>query len=94
MKKILIPAVILILALTAFDSRAFQAGSGRATFSLTAFAQSYSGVTASIRTNHTDATTNITTVTKWKATNDPSTLRTCSACSRIPSKPISPTARN
>lgn len=72
MKKILFLAVLPLLALMALTAQAVPlAASGQAEFTLTAYAQSYSGVVASIHTNHTATVTNVTTVTKWKATNAP-----------------------
>lgn len=72
MKKIALLAVVPLFALMAFNTRAVPLGaSGTATFTVTAFAQEYSGVTASVRTNHTTTTTNVTTITKSKATNAP-----------------------
>ena len=43
----------------------------RSRSSLTAFAQDYSGLVVSVRTNHTATTTNVTTITKSKETNAP-----------------------
>lgn len=72
MKKILLLAALPVFSLITLNSRgAPLEASGQAVFTLTAIAQSTSDVITSVRTNHTATTTNITTVTKSKATNAP-----------------------
>jgi len=73
MKKITMLAVIPLLMLVTIHAWAAAPleASGTATFTLTAYAQKYLDMTVSIKTHYTSTTTNVTTVTKSKATNTP-----------------------
>jgi hypothetical protein len=72
MKQITLLTFCSILTLMAFNACAVVGGiSGPVTMTLTAFAQDYSGLIVSVRTNHTATTTNVTTITKSKETNAP-----------------------
>jgi hypothetical protein len=72
MKSLTRLATVIVLTLLTMNAQAvLPLETGPAVFKLTATAQEYSYVTASSRTNHTATATNITTVTKSKATNAP-----------------------